>query len=535
MAALSPAARAAVLAALPTADLDLLVVGGGITGAGIARDAALRGLTVALVEAVDFAAGTSSRSSKLIHGGVRYLQQGDIGLVREAASERARLRRIAPHLAVPLLMVMPTYGRAMHMKLGAGLWTFDKIASVDASERHAMWDRAEALAEEPCLKADRLHGAVAFVEYLTDDARLVLATVASAAAAGALCANHAEVTAIDRGAVTIRDTLTGATEQARARVVVNAAGPWVEEIWRRSGTRGARGLQLTRGIHLVVDHARLPLRHSVVMQARDRRSVFAVPRDGVTYLGTTDTLFDAPSLQPGVAVDDVDYLLDAARRTFAGPALTHGDVLASWAGLRPLLREEGKAPSEISRKDEIMQDPATGLISIAGGKLTTYRRMAERIVDLVFSRLGRPAPACRTARVPLPGGEPTALDAATLARQLPQLSASEAGRLFRLHGAGCERILGRIAADPAAGETVPGLAGVLRGEIEHALDEEMALTLEDLLDRRTRSLSFDRRQGLDGVVAAADLAALHLGWDAARTAAEIDGYRRLAASLRSFV
>src|SRR5262245_41959822 len=226
MVAFAPSSRAAALAALPVGELDLLVIGGGITGAGIARDAASRGLSVALLEAVDFAAGTSSRSSKLIHGGVRYLQQGDIGLVREAASERARLRQIAPHLAVPLFMVMPTSGRATHMKLGAGLWTFEKIASVDESEKHAMWDRAEALAQEPCLARDGLFGAAAFVEYLTDDARLVLATVAGAAAAGALCANHAEVTAIDHGTVTVHDTLDGTTTRARARVVVNAAGPW---------------------------------------------------------------------------------------------------------------------------------------------------------------------------------------------------------------------------------------------------------------------------------------------------------------------
>jgi glycerol-3-phosphate dehydrogenase len=535
MAGLSPAARAAALAALPTADLDVLVVGGGITGVGIARDAALRGLSVALLEAVDFAAGTSSRSSKLIHGGVRYLQQGDLGLVREAASERARLRRIAPHLATPLLMVMPTYGRGMHLKLGAGLWTFEKIAAVDASERHAMWSRTEALTEEPCLAADRLHGAAAFVEYLTDDARLVLATVAGAVAAGALCANHVEVTRIDRGAITARDVLSDAVVTARARVVVNAAGPWVEEIWRRAGTTAGRGLQLTKGIHLVVDHARLPLRHAVVMQARDRRSVFAVPRDGVTYIGTTDTLFDAPALHPAITADDVDYLLDAARRTFAGPPLERSDVLASWVGLRPLLREEGKAPSEISRKDEIAVDPASGLISIAGGKLTTARRMAERVVDLVFDRLGRTRPPCPTDSVPLPGGEPTALDPGRLAARLPQLSATEAARMFRLHGGGCERILARVAERPAAGEMVPGLPGVLRAEIEHALDDEMALTLEDLLERRTRSLSFDRHQGLEGVEAAATIAAERLGWDARRTEGEIAAYRRLAASLRSFV
>ncbi len=534
MAALSPAARTAALAALPAATLDLLVVGGGITGAGIARDAALRGLAVALVEAVDFAAGTSSRSSKLIHGGVRYLQQGDVALVREAASERARLRRIAPHLAVPLLMVMPTYGRGMHMKLGAGLWAFDKLATVDVSERHAMWDRGEALAKEPCLAGDGMHGAAAFVEYLTDDARLVLATVAGAAQAGALCVNHAEVTGIDRGVVTIRDALGGTMLEARARIVVNAAGPWVEDIWRRAGVRAARGLQLTKGIHLVVDHARLPLHHAVVMQARDRRSVFAVPRDGVTYIGTTDTLFETPMLQPGVSAEDAEYLLDAARRTFAGPPLTLDDVHAAWAGLRPLLREEGKAPSEISRRDEIATDPETGLISIAGGKLTTYRRMAQRVVNLVLERLGRPRSPSRTDAVPLPGGEPTGLDADALAARLPRLSATEASRLFRLHGAGCERILARVAAEPSAGEVVPGLPGVLRAEVEHALDEEMALTLEDLLERRTRSLSFDRHQGLAGVEAAATIAAARLGWEAARTAAEIDGYRRLAASLRSF-
>jgi glycerol-3-phosphate dehydrogenase len=534
MVAFAPSSRAAALAALPVSELDLLVIGGGITGAGIARDAASRGLSVALLEAVDFAAGTSSRSSKLIHGGVRYLQQGDIGLVREAASERARIRRIAPHLAVPILMVMPTYGRTMHVKLRAGLWSFEKIAAVDPEERHVMWDRAEALAHEPCLAGSELHGAAAFIEYLTDDARLVLENVAAAAAAGALCANHAEVIGVDRGVVTVHDTIGDQTIEARARVVVNAAGPWVEEIWRRTGTRAARGLQLTKGIHLVIDHARLPVQHAVVMQARDRRSVFAVPRDGITYLGTTDTLFDAPVLHPGICADDVDYLLDAANRTFGGAPLERRNVLASWAGLRPLLREEGKAPSEISRKDEIATDPATGLISIAGGKLTTYRRMAERVVDLVFTRLGRPSPPCRTDEIPLPGGEATSLDASAVARQLPQLSSVEAERLFRLHGAGCARIVARATAEPAAGQVVRGLPGVLRAEIEHALDEEMALTLQDLLDRRTRSLSFDRQQGLPGVQAAAEIAAARLGWSAARTAAEITAYRQLADSLRSF-
>ncbi|MCW5888957.1 MAG: glycerol-3-phosphate dehydrogenase/oxidase [bacterium] len=534
MGGLSPATREAGFAALPHADLDLLVVGGGITGAGIARDAALRGLSVALVEAVDFAAGTSSRSSKLIHGGVRYLQQGDVALVREAASERAVLRRLAPHLTQPILMVMPTYGRATQMKLQAGLWAFDKIASVGRDERHEMWDRAAALREVPSLAPDRLFGAAVFVEYLTDDARLVLATVRGAADAGAICVNHAEVTAIDGGRVTICDAFGERSVQASARVVVNAGGPWVDQVRQRAGTRGTQRLQLTKGIHLVVDHARLPIAHSVVMTARDKRSVFAIPRDGITYLGTTDTLSPSPELHPGVTRDDADYLLEAANRTFAGRPLERADVLGAWAGLRPLLAEEGKAPSEISRKDEIMTDPS-GLVSIAGGKLTTYRKMARRIVDLVCEKLGKRDLRSRSRDVPLPGGEPGSVaDAAALAARLPALGREGAERLWRLHGSGCDALLARIAADPRAGEPIPGLPGVLRAEIEHALDAELALTLEDVLERRTRALLFDRRQGLDGVEAVAAIAADRLGWNAARTAAEIDGYRRLADGLRSF-
>src|SRR5438046_328578 len=404
----SPETREATLAALPAAALDVLVIGGGITGAGVARDAALRGLRVALVERLDWAAGTSSRSLKLIHGGVRYLEQGDLGLVREAARERSVLRRLAPHLALPVRLLMPTYGRAGHAKLGLGLWTFEHIATVAPEERHAMWSREEALEREPTLDGTRLHGAATFVEYLTDDARLVLETVLGAHAAGALCVNHVEATEIAGGE-------------------------------------------------------------------------------------------------------------------------------AAWAGIRPLLHEEGKRPSEISRKDEIMVSD-TGLVSIAGGKLTTHRRMAERVVDLVVERLGRVAGACRTASVPLPNGGlapeelPRLLE--RVRARLPQLAPGGAAPLVALQGAGAERIVARALTSPAAGEVLPG--GILRAEIAHALDEEMALTLEDLLERRTRLLLFDPGQGLACAAAVADMAAARLGWDRARTAAELEGYRALAASLRRF-
>src|SRR3989475_5826217 len=253
-----PEARGATLAALPAPALDLLVIGGGITGAGVARDAAVRGLGVALVERLDWAAGTSSRSSKLIHGGVRYLEQGDVGLVREAAAERSVLRRLAPHLALPVRMVMPTHGRAGHAKLGLGLWTFERIATVAPEERHAMWSREEALAREPTLDGTRLHGAATFIEYQTCDARLVLETVLGAHAAGALCVNHVEAIEIAGGEVALRDTFTGRSIRVRSRIVVNAAGPWVDEGRGRAGALAGARAPLPPGRHLGLPRPRGP-------------------------------------------------------------------------------------------------------------------------------------------------------------------------------------------------------------------------------------------------------------------------------------
>jgi len=509
--------------------IDLVVVGGGITGAGIARDAALRGLDVLLVEAVDFAAGTSSRSSKLIHGGLRYLEQGDVALVREAARERATVRRIAPHLAEPLLMVMPATRRSTLLKLRAGLWTFARVAGPDAEDRHETWGRDEAIREEPCLAAEHLVGAAAFTEYLTDDARLVLANVRSAIRSGATCLNHTAAVGIGEGTVEIEDRLTGERATVRARAVVNAAGPWVTNVQRMAGVTSGRPLQLTKGIHVVVPRDRLPLRHAVVMIARDKRSIFAVPRDDVVYLGTTDTLAEDPEVSPAITMADVEYLLEAAARTFAGDPLTTRDVVSAWAGLRPLLQEPGKAPSEISRRDEIMVDEATGLISIAGGKLTTYRRMAKRVVDLVAERLGATPVPCRTGDEPLPGGEAAPPAAEELRALLPDVTDAMAGRLRRLYGTEATSIVRRAAA--LAPGTFPRL---LHAETEHAIEHEMARTLEDVLERRTRLLLFDAAQGRPHLEPMAGLAAELLGWDAERTAAEVAECRALADRLRSF-
>jgi glycerol-3-phosphate dehydrogenase len=410
------------------------------------------------------------------------------------------------------------------VKLKAGLFMFERLAPVDADERHRMWDRAEALAAEPLLSPTNLHGAAAFTEYLTDDARLVLANVLDAHAAGAIVVNHTEVTGLDHGRATVRDGLSGETCVVRARVVVNAGGPWVDEVRRRAHAASGRRLQLTKGIHVVVPWSRLPIRHCVIMTARDKRSIFVIPRDGTTYIGTTDTFYPSPTLVPEVTREDVDYLLETTNRTFRDTRLSPADLTGSWSGLRPLLAEQGKSPSEISRRDEIMVDEASGLVTIAGGKLTAYRRMAERIVDLVYQRLGRRPEPCRTDHVPLAGGE---APVPALPASLPPEATS---RLGRLYGAGCARLLER---DPGA-TTVPGIPSLLAAEVEHAIDEEMACTLEDVLERRTRILLFEPRQGLDGVEAVAAAMARRLGWEAARTGAEIEHYRRLAAALRSF-
>jgi glycerol-3-phosphate dehydrogenase len=487
----------------------------------------LRGLAAGLVEAVDFAAGTSSRSSKLIHGGVRYLAQGDVGLVREAAAERLTLKRIAPHLAVPVTMVIPTYARATQLKLGAGLWAFEKLVTVEPSDRHRLLDRDAALACEPQLAGDRLVGAALYGEYLTDDARLVFENVRDAHLAGALCANHAEVIAIERGEAVVRDALDGRERRVRARVIVNAAGPWASVVERRAGVTGGLRLQLTKGIHLVVRRERLPLEHVVVMAARDKRSVFAVPRDEVVYLGTTDTLAGEAVLNPGVTRDDVAYLLEAAARTFRPPALDEHDVIGSWAGLRPLLHEEGKAPSEISRRDEVLVDEGRNLISIAGGKLTAYRTMAERVVDLVCDRLRRPGAPCRTAELPLPSARGALPAPDDLTGVLPDLTPGAAGRLVRLYGVDALEVVRRAAA-------LGGAAALPAAQAERAVEQEMALTLEDVLERRLRLLLFDPQQGLAGAEEVAALVAQRLGWNRERTARELDGYRGLAASLRTF-
>jgi glycerol-3-phosphate dehydrogenase len=508
--------RTKSLQALTEQRFDLIIIGGGITGAGIARDAALRGLSVALIERRDFAGGTSSRSSKLIHGGIRYLQQGDVGLVREAATERYAVRKLAPHLARPVQMMVPVSSRASYAKLSVGLWTYDRLAGVSDEERYRMLSREETLALEPKLRAEHIYGAGLYYEYVTHDARLVIEVVKSAAALGAVAANYAAVDGFvleqgQIGGVEVRDQLSGDTFSVRGRVVVNAAGPWVDSV-RLLGEPGDKPrLRLTKGIHLGIRTERTGLSRIVVMNARDKRGVFAIPRGAVTYLGTTDTDYPQPEDYPYITADDVAYLLDAANRTFdVDPPLVAEDVVSAWAGLRPLLQQEGKKPSELSRKDEIMVGGG-GLLSIAGGKLTTFRRMSERVVDMVAERLqaqGITAPTRKgTSEEMLLGSGHTGDDVAAFAQRLderwPRVGRDVIDRLVALYGSHAERIVDGIAADPVLGERFTPALPVTRAELEYTIREEMVLHLEDFMERRSRLLLWQPDNGLAIVQGAA--------------------------------
>ncbi|HEX4628036.1 MAG TPA: glycerol-3-phosphate dehydrogenase/oxidase, partial [Gemmatimonadales bacterium] len=403
--------------------VDLLVIGGGITGAGIARDAALRGFRTALVDQGDFAGGTSSVSSRLVHGGIRYLEQGDFRLVFEASRERRILLRIAPHLVHPLPFVFPVYrgARVPAWKLRAGMWLYDILAAFRNVKMHR-WLNAKATRRlEPGLREKELQGAALYYDAQTDDARLAIATMRSAARAGALVANYAEVTALLKpdgrtSGAFLRDGLTGQPHTVRALVVVNASGPWVDRVRRLDEPAAQPLLRLTKGAHIVVARQRVGHTRAVtLMSPLDGRVMFVIPWGDLSYIGTTDTDEDASPEEVRATARDVIYLLRSANAFFPQARLSPRDVIATWAGLRPLLRPtRAVAPSQASREHRVVESPS-GLVTIAGGKLTTHRVMARDVVDRVAYRLraldGRPrAPRAPTDRMPLPGGETADLE-----------------------------------------------------------------------------------------------------------------------------
>lgn len=527
--------RAAAFAALDADEFDVVVIGAGITGAGVARDAALRGLRVALVEARDIASGTSSRSSKMIHGGLRYLAQGDVGLVREAATERQVLRRIAPHLTRITPFVMPG-SRGSIAKVRAGLVAFERLGKVPRDERHRTLDAGELLELEPTLAPDTFPAGVVYPEFLTNDARLTVANVRSAVAAGATVLTHAPVTSILVGSngrangVEVRGGLPGESlgAVARTRMVVNAAGPWVDAVRALEEVDAPGRLALTKGIHVVVPHHRLPVTDTVITLGADKRPVFAVAAGPVTYLGTTDTFYAEPDEWPRIDPEDVQYLFDAMARTFDGPPLDGSDVVSMWAGVRPLVAPEGggadASPSELSRKDETWIGPA-GVVAVAGGKLTAYRTMAERIVDGLVAELGTGATRCRTADVPLVGGD---VDVEELVERLTPTVGDGARRLVDLWGAEAELIAADSAPAIQGTTSSPNDApDVVGAEVRHAVAHEGALRLEDVWIRRAARAWFTTDPVGNDLDRAAEVMGDLLGWSPARRSDEIASCRRI--------
>ncbi|MEO9476695.1 MAG: glycerol-3-phosphate dehydrogenase/oxidase [Cyclobacteriaceae bacterium] len=481
-------------------EFDLTVVGGGVTGAGIALDAASRGMNVLLLEKGDFASGTSSKSTKLIHGGLRYLKQFEFGLVKETGQERSIVHKLAPHLAVPEKMLLPfvTDGTYGSMTTSVGLKVYDFLADVVKKDRRIMLDKVKTLAAEPLLNKAIVEGGGVYSEYRTDDSRLTIEILKTAHSYETVVLNYAEVNSFtyDSGKVSgvaFKDVLSKKTYTAKSKKVVVAAGPWLDSILNKEDQSLPKKLRLTKGVHLVVPHKKFPISQPVYFDTPDERMVFAIPRGKTTYIGTTDTEYKG-SLDRVVATEaDVKYLLGALKRVFPDVKLTRRDVVSNWAGLRPLIDEEGKSPSELSRKDEVyeMED---GLIAIAGGKLTGYRRMAERVVDLVQEGIDmRYKIPCRTSMIPLTDHPFTNYDMVRKAIKHYADLFTEAGiepywgwHLIMTYGSNTALIWRKFEESETKDEEA-----LLKAELWYCLNYEMVHTPVDFLVRRTGRLYFD--------------------------------------------
>lgn len=481
---------------------DVCIIGGGITGAGIALDAATRGLRVCLIEKGDYASGTSSKSTKLIHGGLRYLKQLDVALVREVGRERAAVHRLAPHLVQPEKMFIPIVegGQMGKITTNMALWVYDKLAGVGGDDRRRMLDREEALAAEPMLDPTIVEGGALYAEYRTDDARLTIENLKTAAVLGAVSANYVEAMSLltdeEDLVIGVRacDRVTGVGFDVRAEVVVNAAGPWVDFIREKDHSLEGKRIFHAKGVHLVVPRERFPVRQSIYFDLPDGRMCFAIPRDRSTYFGTTDTPFEADPNHVATSQEDLDYLLEGVNAMFPTLELRAGEIESSWAGLRPLIYEPGKSASEMSRRDEIFESDS-GLLSIAGGKLTGYRRMSERIVDKVVERTGRGGES-RTATTALGGNDFPSFSSVRSYRTTVGVLLRDAGLpetradyLVHLYGAQVPEIVALADASVPDPELRLALA-----ELEWSIVKEQVQRLDDFTIRRTGRLYFDRTQ-----------------------------------------
>jgi glycerol-3-phosphate dehydrogenase len=524
-------------AALTGTTFDVLVIGGGITGTATARDAALRGLSVALVEKDDFAAGTSSRSSKLIHGGLRYLETYQFKLVAESLRERERALRTAPHLTEVrpfIFLLYDGYPESAHL-LNLGLTFYDVASGAWRKRRHRMLSPQQILHREPHLARAGLRGGGLFYDVLTDDARLTIDTAKGAAEAGAVLANHTEVVEllVERGVArgaTVVDRLTEETFAIHARQVLNATGPWTDRIRAlEEPGKAQHRLRPTKGVHIALRRADFPLQTALFLRSPDdNRVVWPIPslEDDVVYIGTTDTDYhgDLDDVHP--EVEDVDYLLNVANHVIPGARVTRDHVVSSWAGIRPLVAPAaGVSQSNTSREHAIATGP-TGMITISGGKLTSSRLMAKQLVDVALSGMSRRPVRSLAGQTPIAGGDRRATQVAhddLLRAGVPSdLVRTWIGR----YGSDAHRLLDIWERDTENREVI-GVRGLTRAELIHLVENEMAVTLEDVLVRRTSAFFWDPTGGRSHVEAVADELERLAGWPPGRKREEIAAYSEL--------
>jgi len=483
---------------------DLVVIGGGITGGGIALDAASRGLKVALLEKGDFASGTSSKSTKLIHGGLRYLKQFDFWLVKEVGSERAIVHKLAPHLVLPEKMLLPlieggSYGKWL---TSIGLKVYDILAQVTGDDKRQMLDKKAAMKLEPLLPKKILNGAGYYAEYRTDDARLTIENIKTSLQYGAVALNYAKVSDFiydneKVAGVIMKDELTGKEVSISSKYVISAAGPWVDELRSVNNSKKGKRLHLTKGVHLVFPFEKLPVKQSVYFDIPDGRMMFAIPRGKITYVGTTDTNYNLDKDDIRTDLADAIYLISAVNNMFPDIELEMEDIISSWAGVRPLIHEEGKSASELSRKDEIFTSDS-GLISIAGGKLTGYRKMAERAVNRITKKMeeeeSMEIPDCLTDTIPLCGNDFKKF------KQVKKYIAEVYGRikedgfgeyeawyLVTTYGKQTEHILKEYGSF----KNKDNALRMIRAELKFGMEHEMVSNPMDFFIRRTGRLYFD--------------------------------------------
>jgi len=533
------ARRAQAWQALDGGAVDVLVVGGGVTGGGIALDAVTRGLSTALVEGRDFASGTSSRSSKLFHGGLRYLEQMDFRLVREALRERdLMLTRLAPHLVKPVSFLYPlTHHGWERFYVGAGLTLYDLMGGSRALPRPRHLTRTGARAIAPALRRDALTGGIRYFDAQCDDARHTLTLIRTAAAYGAIVRSSTEVVGFIREggrivAAELRDTETGERGVVRTGVVVNATGVWTDDVQRLADSRGEFKVRASKGIHIVVPRDRISSETGIILRT-ERSVLFVIPWGDHWIVGTTDEDWHYAKAHPAASSTDIDYLLTHVNRVLSVP-LTREDISGVYAGLRPLLSGEQEETSQLSREHALSRSPR-GMVSIAGGKYTTYRVMARDAVDAAVKELGRHAPRCVTDRIPLVGADgyyalANQADAVAAELGLPRWRVDH---LLGRYGALLHEVLEPAWTERRWLEPVPGAGGYLFAEIRYAATHEGALHLDDVLTRRTRVSIETPHRGVESMKAVAEVLAEVLGWDDEQTTREVAAYDARVAAERA--